>query len=79
MHRVRRVGSGIQIGDEKLSILMYADDIVIMTESREDMQECLNAVETYANDFKVKSREDMQECLNQGSQHFHIFKKYDFV
>ena len=54
MHRVKRVGNGIQIGDEKLSILMYADDIVIMTESREDMQECLNAVETYANDFKVK-------------------------
>ena len=54
IHRVKRVGSGIQIGDEKLSILMYADDIVIMTESREDMQECLNAVETYAVDFKVK-------------------------
>ena len=53
MHRVKRVGSGILIGDEKLSILMYADDIVIMTESREDLQECLNEVKTYANDFKV--------------------------
>ena len=28
MHREKRVGSGIQIGEEKLSILMNADGIV---------------------------------------------------
>ena len=34
--------------------MLYADNVVIMTESSEDLQECLNAVHTYARDFRVR-------------------------
>ena len=62
-HRVKRVGKGIPVGDEKLSILLYADDVVIMAESSEDLQECLNAVHTYARDFKVRFSSEKSQVL----------------
>ena len=40
--RVSNLGKGIEIDDENLSILMYADDVVILSESKEDLQMILN-------------------------------------
>ena len=52
--RVRESNLGIRVGNERLSILMYADDIIIMSESSEELQQMLNVVSEYSLDFGVK-------------------------
>ena len=52
--RVRESNLGIRVGNERLSILMYADDIIIMSESSEELQQMLNIVNEYSLDFGVK-------------------------
>jgi hypothetical protein len=40
---------GIDIGDEKLSILLYADNVVLLAESESDLQALLNALHSWCN------------------------------
>jgi hypothetical protein len=44
---------GIDIGDEKLSILLYADDVVLLAESESDLQALLNALHSWCNVNKM--------------------------
>ena len=37
--RIRFSGRGVKVGDGRLGCLAYADDIVLMAESKEDMEE----------------------------------------
>ena len=41
---IKSLGLGIKIGEEKLCMLLYADDIIIMSESSEELKEMLNVV-----------------------------------
>ena len=52
--RIKRTGLGIRVGADRLSCLLYADDIVIMSESREELQQMLDVVSVYGRDFKVR-------------------------
>ena len=40
---------GISIGDEKVCILLYADDIVLMADNEHDLQLLLNALSTWCD------------------------------
>ena len=40
---------GISIGDEKLCILLYADDIALMADNEHDLQLLLNALSTWCD------------------------------
>jgi len=46
---------GISIGDEKVCILLYADDILLMADIEHDLQLLLNALSTWCdiNDMSV--------------------------
>ena len=44
----------MRIGNEKLSLLMYADDIILMSEKSDDLQSMLDVVNEYSVDFGVK-------------------------
>ena len=52
--RIRRSEMGVNIGNEKLGLLMYADDLVIMAETPGELQCMLKLVEDFGNDFEVK-------------------------
>ena len=39
--RIKSKDLGIKIGDERLSMLLFADDVVLLAENREDLQELL--------------------------------------
>ena len=41
------------MGDTKLSILLYADDIAIITENEKDLQKMLNYVHQWCNKWKL--------------------------
>ena len=51
--RVRASGLGIKINRKKISILLCADDIILIAENEDMLQEMLNIVSDYANEFSM--------------------------
>ena len=41
---MRKTGWGIRVGNEVLNILLYADDVVVMSEDHEELQKILDVV-----------------------------------
>ena len=52
--RIKKTGVGIRIGKEILNILLFADDVVLLTESWEDMQKLLEEVGKFSEDMEMK-------------------------
>ena len=50
---IKNLNLGIKMGDVNLSILLYADDIVLMAESDKDLQAMLNYVNQWCNKWKL--------------------------
>ena len=48
--RIRFSGRGVKVGDGRLGCLAYADDIVLMAESKEDMEELLRVASIYGRE-----------------------------
>ncbi|XP_063415978.1 uncharacterized protein LOC134697626 [Mytilus trossulus] len=44
---INALNIGINIDDEKLAILLYADDVILMAENEEDLQKMLNVLNTW--------------------------------
>ena len=45
---------GICVGDRKVRLLMYADDIVLMSETKRDLQNILDVVTTYSKKWRFR-------------------------
>ena len=52
--RIKKTGVGIRIGKEILNILLFADDVVLLNESWEDMQKLLEEVGKFSEDMEMK-------------------------
>ena len=52
--RIRKAEIGITIGNGKLGCLRYADDVVLITESREDMDRLLHIADEYGREWGMK-------------------------
>lgn len=50
---VKSLNVGISINDEKVCILLYADDIVFLTENETDLQKVLNVLNIWCNTNKL--------------------------
>ncbi|KAF2363654.1 Reverse transcriptase domain [Trinorchestia longiramus] len=61
--RLKMSGFGLKIGEEKLSCLLYADDIVVISESEQELQMMLEIVDGYSRDFKVKFGGDKSKVM----------------
>jgi hypothetical protein len=46
-------GHGVSLGTEKIPILMYADDIVLLSESEQDLQKQLDYVATWCRNWRL--------------------------
>jgi hypothetical protein len=55
---------GIDIGDEKLSILLYADDIVLLAETESDLQTLLNALNSWCVINKMTVNSDKSNVVH---------------
>ncbi len=44
----------VHLGNEELSCLMYADDLILMSETKEGLQNCLNNLEEYTLKWNLK-------------------------
>ena len=47
--QLQAVGKGIVINDEAISILLYADDVVLLAENEDDLQHMLNILSQWCN------------------------------
>ena len=67
--RVRSTGIGVNIGGRILNILLYADDVVILSESKDDLQKLLDVVSEFGRDFNVNfSKEKSQVLIINGGE-----------
>ena len=62
--RLRRTGKGINISGNCLNLLMYADDIVILSESKEDLQSLLDLVAGFGRDLKFSDEKNQVLVIN---------------
>jgi hypothetical protein len=61
------VYNGIKVKNTKIPLLLYADDAVILAESKEDLQRAINKLYTYCEFWKLKLNTDKSKVI--------IFKK----
>ena len=61
---VKNLNLGIDIGGKKLSILLYADDIVLMSESEENLQKILDYCYKWCNKWMLKINEDKSNVVH---------------
>ena len=54
IERIEDLKRGIQIGDFKTSIILYADDIMLLSSTRTGMTEMINATNDYMKEWKIK-------------------------
>ena len=66
--RIRRRNVGVNIGREKICLLLYADDVVVMSESGEELQDVLNMVNEYGNDFGVRFNQEKSNMIVNESE-----------
>ena len=67
--RLRRMNAGVRVGRDKICILLYADDVVVMSESAEEFQSILDVVDGYGKDFGVRfSSEKSKVMIVNGSE-----------
>jgi hypothetical protein len=64
--RVRRMDVGVRVDGERLKMLLYDDDAVIMSENGEELQSMMDCVTEYRRDFNVRfSAEKSQVLVNR--------------
>ncbi|KAF2360092.1 Reverse transcriptase domain [Trinorchestia longiramus] len=56
-------GFGLKVGEEKLNCFLYADDIVVVSELKQELQRMLEIVNGYSRDFKVKFGGDKSKVM----------------
>ena len=61
--RIRRMNAGVKVGDDKSSILLYADDVVVMSETAEELQRLLDVVGEYGRDFCVRFSSEKSKVM----------------
>ena len=50
---IKRLNMGVKFGDEDLSILLYADDVVLLSDNAEHLQSMLDTLHTWCTKWKV--------------------------
>ena len=53
-HFIKQLGRGVQVGDDNISILLYADDMAIISEDRHNLQVMLNALSEWTGRWRLK-------------------------
>jgi hypothetical protein len=51
---IRRCGVGVQVGEDKVGILLFADDIVLTAESKEDLQTLMDITFRYSQKWRFR-------------------------
>jgi hypothetical protein len=68
----------VNLGDQNLNHLLYADDLLLISESPTGLQNCLNSLQRYSADLKLAVNFDktkivvfLKQKLNKGTMYFY--------
>ena len=50
---MRRLNAGVGVGNDRIGVLLYADDVVVMSESADELQSLLDVVDGYGKDLEL--------------------------
>ena len=53
MDSVRSAGKGVKIADTNIDLLMYADDVVVIGETENDLQVMLNSIDNWCKTWGI--------------------------
>jgi hypothetical protein len=56
--KINQLGKGVKCGNRKVSLLMFADDIVLIADSKEDLEEMLKVTYEYSVKWRFKYNYD---------------------
>jgi hypothetical protein len=54
VEKVKSTGFGARVGEEKVAILLFADDMVLLAESEEELRKLMKAVEEYCKEWHLE-------------------------
>jgi hypothetical protein len=60
---IDQLNIGVSVGNMKINILMYADDIILVADNKLDAQKLLDTVTSFGHDFKVKFNPDKTNLM----------------
>ena len=65
---IKAVGKGVQVGRQKVQLLLYADDIVLRSDTQKDLQSMLDCVTEYSRKwrFRVNPKKGKSEVMRFG-------------
>ena len=64
VHEINDLDLGIEVGDSKVSLLMYADDIVLIASSEEHLQSMLNTLHEWCKRWRVLINTTKSKCMH---------------
>ena len=64
IEEVKDLNLGIKFGEEMLSALLYADDIVLLAENEEDLQQQLNIVHSWCSKWRISINMDKTKIMH---------------
>ncbi len=64
---IKNSGKGLNIGDELVALLLFADDLVVLCESEEDLQSVLDIIHKWHNQWKMLVNIDKMKVVHFGS------------
>ena len=64
VHEINDLDLGIVVGDKKVSILMFADDIVLVTDSEDSLQTLLNTLHEWCRRWRVLINTKKSKCIH---------------
>ena len=70
--------SPLTLGDEPVTCLMYADDIIILSCSHSGLQNCLNTLSEYCNQWKLSINTSKSKCMTFYKRN-NIYKNKFFI
>jgi hypothetical protein len=62
--RIKKLNKGIKYGDNEISILLYADDIVIIAETEEALQCMLNELDMWCKHWQMNINRDKTQVIH---------------
>jgi sorting nexin-29 len=63
VERVKSRGGGARVGDQKISILLFADNMVLLAESEEELKDLMAAVEEYCKEWHLEVNVDKTKVM----------------
>ena len=64
VEKIKATGKGIDIGEEKVSVLLYADDLIRLAPSASDLQVMLDELHVWCDENKITISEEKSNVIH---------------